>query len=76
MKRIISPWEYRHPRTCARVRIVAGVVLICLGLTTLSFGGSGPQTYIWALAFVVAGIAQLGFAYWLLSIARSQGDRR
>jgi len=75
MERIISPWEYRHLRACARARIVAGVVMVGVGLMTLSLGGSGRQTYIWALAFLAAGVAQLSFAYWLLSIARRQDDR-
>lgn len=76
MRRILPPWEYRHLRAFARVRIVAGVVLIGLGFVTLGFGGSDSKTYIWALAFLAAGTAQLSFAYWLLSIARSIGDQR
>ena len=71
MRLIISPWEYRHLRAWARVRIVAGVVLVALGCVTLAFGGSDSKTYIWTLAFLAAGVADLGFARWLLSIARS-----
>ncbi len=76
MRRIIAPWEYRHLRTWARVRIVAGVVLLGLGFVTLALGGSDSTTYIWAAAFLAAGVAQFGVASWLLSVARSIGDRR
>lgn len=75
MERIISPWEYRHPRRWATVRAVAGVVLVGLGLTTLAFGGSDSATYIWTLAFLAAGAADLAFARWLQRIARSQANR-
>ena len=68
---IIAPWEYRHLRGWARARIDSGFVLGALGLVTLSFGGSDWKTYGWTLVFLAAGAAQLGFAYWELSIARS-----
>ncbi len=71
MQRIISPWEYRHLRAWARVRIVGGAVLVGLGFVTLAFGGSDSKTYIWALAFLAAGVADFGFAAWLLGIARA-----
>lgn len=68
---MISPWEYRHLRGWASVRITAGSILVCLGVVTLSFGGTDAKTYGWALAFVAAGAAHLAFAYWELRIARS-----
>ena len=76
MRRIISPWEYRHLRTWAALRIAAGVILLGLGFITLGFGGSDSTTYIWASVFLATGVAQFGFASWLLSIARAIGDRR
>jgi hypothetical protein len=76
IRRIISPWEYRHLRTWATVRMAAGVILIGLGFSTLGFGGSDSTTYIWASAFLVTGVAEFGVASWLLSVARSIGDRR
>ncbi len=72
MRRIISPWEYRHLRGWANVRIAAGAVLAGLGVVTLSFGGNDWKTYWWTLAFLAAAVAQLSVAYWFLTIARSE----
>jgi hypothetical protein len=71
MRLIIAPWEYRHLRGFARLRIAGGIVLAGLGLVTLSFGGTDAKTYGWTTAFLAAGLAQFAFAYWELSIARS-----
>jgi hypothetical protein len=71
MRLIISPWEYRHLRAWARVRVASGVVLVALGLATLSFGGSDWKTYGWTMAFLAPAAANLAFAYWELRIARS-----
>jgi hypothetical protein len=72
MRLIISPWEYRHLRAWAGVRIASAIVLASLGVITLSFGGNGWKTYGWTMAFLAAAAAQLAFAYWELSIARSR----
>ena len=71
MRLIISPWEYRHLRLWARVRIASGTVLSGLGLVTLAFGGNDWKTYEWAMVFLAAAAAHLAYAYWELSIARS-----
>jgi hypothetical protein len=71
LQRIISPWEYRHLRRFAEVRMGSGVVLVGLGAVTLSFGGDDWETYGWALAFAAMGAVQLAFASWELAIARS-----
>ncbi len=71
MRRIIIPWEYRHLRACASVRIVAGIVLAGLGAFTL-FGGSFAKLAVgWAAVFLAAAAADFAFAYWEISIARS-----
>jgi hypothetical protein len=75
MRLIISPWEYRHLRAWARVRIASGVVLAGLGIVTLSFGGSDSKTYGWAMACLAAAAAHLAYASWELSIARSAAAR-
>jgi len=72
---IIAPWEYRHLRGWARVRIASGIVLAGLGLVTVSFGGNDCKTYGWTLGFLAAAAAQLAFACWELSIARSAASR-
>jgi hypothetical protein len=71
LRRIISPWEYRHLRAFARVRIASAVLLSILGLTTLSLGGSDAKTYWFALVFLAAGAVHVAHAYWDLRIARS-----
>jgi hypothetical protein len=75
MRLIISPWEYRHLRAWARLRMACGIVLTGLGVVTLSFGGSDSKTYAWTGAFLAAAAAQLAFASWELSIARSAAAR-
>jgi hypothetical protein len=75
MRLIISPWEYRHLRGFARLRIASGTVLVVLGVVTLSFGGNDWKTYGWTLAFLAAAAANLAFAYWELGIARSAVTR-
>jgi hypothetical protein len=75
MQLIISPWEYRHLRAWAGVRIVSGTVLAALGVVTLSLGGNDWKTYGWTLAFLAAAAANLAFATWELRIARSASAR-
>jgi hypothetical protein len=75
MRLIISPWEYRHLRAWAGVRIASGIALVGLGVGTVSFGGNDGMTYGWMMAFLAAAAAHLVFAYWELSIARSAAAR-
>ncbi len=75
MRRIIAPWEYRHLRAWAGVRITFGVVLAGLAVVTLAFGGNDGKTYGWAAAFLAAAAAVFSFAYWELTIARSESAR-
>ena len=75
MRRVISPWEYRHLRLWAGVRISGGAVLVGLGVVTLCFGGNDRKTYGWAAAFLAAAAANLAFARWELAIDRSASDR-
>jgi hypothetical protein len=71
LRLVISPWEYRHLRAWANVRIAGGIVLACLSVVTLAFGGNDSKTYSWALAFLAASAANFAFAYWELSVDRS-----
>jgi hypothetical protein len=75
MRLIISPWEYRHLRGWARVRITSGVALAGLGIVTLSFGGNDWKTHGWTMGFLAAAAANGAFAYWELRIARSAAAR-
>jgi hypothetical protein len=73
MQRIISPWEYRHLRAWAGVRIVGAVVSACLGVVVVS-AASTAWAIFGALLLLVAA-ANLSFAYWELTIARSGSAR-
>lgn len=71
MQLIINPWEYRHLRAGARIHTIGGIILGCLVLVTLAFGGDA-KTYLWTTVFLAPAMVNLAFAFWLLSIARSQ----
>ena len=71
MRRVISPWEYRHLQAWACVRIAAGIGLVGLGAVTLSFGGNDGMTYGWTAFWLALAAAQFSFAYWELTITRS-----
>lgn len=75
MRRIIAPWEYRHLRAWAGVRIAFGIVLADLGVVTLSFGGDDRKTYAWTMVFLALAAAQFSFAFWEMTIARSASPR-
>jgi hypothetical protein len=75
LRRIISPWEYRHLRAWAGVRMASGIALAGLGVVTLAFGGSDWKTFGWTLVFLALAAAQFLFAYWELTIARSGSAR-
>ena len=70
LQRLISPWEYRHLRAFAAMRIAGGTVGAVAGLICLAY-----SVYGWAAFFGV--IAALNFAggSWFLSIARSMPAR-
>jgi hypothetical protein len=72
---LISPWEYRHLRAWAGVRVTSGFALVGLGVVTVSFGGNDAKAWGWALVFLAAAAANLAFAFWELSIARSAAIR-
>ena len=71
MRRIIPPWEYRHLRLWAGVRMGAGIAVAGLGVVTLAFGGNDLKTYGWAMFFLAVAAVQFSFGYWELTIARS-----
>jgi hypothetical protein len=57
------------------VRITAAIVLVGLGVVTLSFGGSDPKTYGYMAVFLAAAAAHFSFASWELAIDRSASAR-
>ena len=75
MQRIIAPWEYRHPRGFAHVRIAAGIVLTGLGAVTLVGGSFTTEAIGWAALFLAAAAGSFAWAAWDLAIARSAPPR-
>ena len=75
MRRIIAPWEYRHLRFSAGLRIGAGIVLAGLGVVTLVGGSFTAKAVGWALLFLAAGAGSFAWAAWDLAIARSASAR-
>jgi hypothetical protein len=65
LRRLISPWEYRHRRTAASVRFTAGGFQLGVGLVLLSLGrraGTDPERrkcYRWAAWFLANAALQL-----------------
>src|SRR5690349_18967357 len=70
MQRLISPWEYRHPRVSGGIRIAGGSVATAAGVVCLSY-----DVYGWAAFFLAIGAANLAGGYWYLTIARSAPAR-
>ncbi len=75
MQRVIAPWEYRHLRRFARVRIAAGIVLAGLGAVTLVGGSFTTEAIGWAMLFLAAAAGSFAWAAWDLAIARSAPPR-
>jgi hypothetical protein len=73
--RLIAPWEYRHLRAFARVRIAASIVLAGLGAVTLIGGSFTAKAAGFAALFLVLGALNLAGGYWFLTIARSAPAR-
>jgi hypothetical protein len=71
MRRLIAPWEYRHLRAFARVRLAAGIVLAGLGAVTLFGGSFTAKAAGFAVLFLAAAAASFLSAAWGLAIARS-----
>jgi hypothetical protein len=75
MRRLIVPWEYRHLRAFARVRIAAGIVLVGLGAVTLVGGSFTTKAVGFAALFLVLAALNLAGGYWYITIARSESAR-
>ncbi len=71
LRRILSPWEYRHLRFSAGLRIGGAVALTALGVITLGFGGGTGKAVAWSLVFLLPAAANLACALWELAIADS-----
>ncbi len=70
LQRLIYPWEYRHLRGFAAIRIAGSCVAAFAGVVCLSYG-----VYGWAAFFLVIAALALAGGYWYLSIDRSASAR-
>ena len=70
VQRLIHPWEYRHLRPFAVMRIFGGCVAAGAGLICLAYGVHG-----WAAFFLVIAALNLAGGYWELAVARSASAR-
>ena len=81
MKRLITPWEYRHLRAVADVRFAAGGFTLGIGLVLLSLGRSAGtdrerrKCYRWAAFFLVDAALQFSGGYLDTTVARSAPPR-
>lgn len=64
--RLISPWEYRHLRLAAGIRIVGGCIDVGAGVVCLSY-----RAYPWAGFFLALGALNLAGGGWYLAVANS-----
>jgi hypothetical protein len=81
MRRLITPWEYRHLPAVAGVRFAAGGFNLGVGAVLLSLGhqaGTGQERrkcYRWATFFLVSGALQFSGGYLDTTVARSAPPR-
>lgn len=66
LQRVISPWEYRHLRAFARVRIGGGGAANAAGIICLAY-----HVYGWAAFFLIRAVLEFVCAYWYFTIVRS-----
>jgi hypothetical protein len=65
LRRLITPWEYRHIHTVAGIRLVGGGFQLGVGLVLLSLGRKAGtdrerrKCYRWAAWFLVMAALQL-----------------
>jgi hypothetical protein len=70
LRRLISPWEYRHLRAFGFIRIAGGICAAAAGVICLAY-----SVYGWAAFFLVIGALDLAGGWWYVSIADSGSPR-
>ena len=66
MRRLISPWEYRHLRGFGATRIGGGSLAAAAGIVCLAYAA-----YAWAAFFLAVGVLDVAAGCWFITIARS-----
>jgi hypothetical protein len=62
LMKLVPPYEYRHPRVCARVRAGVGLWLLVLTVILLF---SSSRSSLWAVLLVPAAALHFFLAFWL-----------
>jgi hypothetical protein len=81
MRRLITPWEYRHLHAVAGGRFAAGGFTLGIGAVLLSLGHSAGtdqerrKCYRWAAFFLVDAALQFSGGYLDMTVARSAPPR-
>ncbi len=81
MRRLITPWEYRHLHAVAGVRFAAGGFHLGIGVVLLSLGRHAEtdrerrKCYRWAAWFLVFAALLLSGGYLDMTAARSAPPR-
>jgi hypothetical protein len=75
MRRLIPRFEFRRLHAMAYARIVVGIVLTGLGVTTLVAGSFEAVAIAWAAVFLVLAAVQFSVGCWYLAIIRSAPSR-
>ncbi len=81
MRRLISPWEYRHLRVSGVTHAAAGGFQLGIGLVLLSLGRNAGtdqerrKMYRLSAWFLVPAAGNLAGGYWYITIASSAPAR-
>ncbi len=81
MRRLITPWQYRHLHAVAGVRLAAGGFHLGIGVVLLSLGHRAGtdrerrKCYGWAAWFLVMAALLLSGGYLDMTVARSAPPR-
>ncbi len=81
MRRLITPWEYRHLRAVADVRFAGGGFTLGVGLVLLSLGRRAEtdrerrKCYGWAAYFLATAALQFFGGFLDVTVARSVPPR-
>jgi hypothetical protein len=81
MKRLITPWEYRHLHAVAGVRFAAGGFTLGIGIVLLSLGRSAGtdrerrKCYGWAAGLLVTSALCFSGGYLDMALTRSAPPR-
>ena len=81
MRRLIRPWEYRHPHAASGVRFAAGGFQLGIGLVLISLGRQADtdperrKMYRLSAWFLASAVLQFSGGFLDMAVARSAAPR-